>query len=125
MFQLRGRANVPFTVQERTVVVDAVTGQADETWADVGTVWASVETRGGLSKGEYEDTLQAMERKVVVIDWRDDIDWSVKDTRLESVEVTRDKFSIVEISDPGCAITRSSSPSRRWSPNGFTLAPYE
>lgn len=101
MFQLRGRANVPFTVQERTVVVDAVTGQPDETWADVGTVWASVETRGGLSKGEYEDTLQAMERKVVVIDWRDDIDWSVKDTRLESVEVTRDKFSIVEISDPG------------------------
>lgn len=99
--QLRGRASMPFMIQTRSVTTDSETGQPIETWSDAGLVFASIENHGGIAKGEFEDTLQAMERKVAVIDYRADVVWSVKDTRLQSVEDAGLVYSITEITDPG------------------------
>lgn len=102
MFQQRGRANVPMTVQTRATAVDSDTGEVTETWSDSTHVWVSLENRGGDPKGEYEFAIQASEKRVAVLDYRSDIDFSVTDTRLVSRGVTPQVvYNIVEISDRG------------------------
>ena len=101
-FQPRGQARVPRTVQARTRSTSSVTGEKTETWSDVGYVWAKIETRGGVPKGEYEEGLQGTERKVAVMDYDKDIKWSLTDKRLRERGVSAPAtFNIVEISDPG------------------------
>ncbi len=99
-----GQLSAPFIVQTRTVTRDSFE-QPIEAWSDAGYVWAKVETRGGFGKGEFEDTLQGMERKVAVIDGnRTDVAWSVKDTRLKNANGGLDAaqiYNVTEISDAG------------------------
>ena len=107
-----GQLSAPFIVQTRSVTRDSFE-QPIETWTDAGYVWAKVETRGGFGKGEFEDTLQGMERKVAVIDGQrtsltgsdgTDIAWSVKDTRLKNANGGLDAaqiYNVTEISDAG------------------------
>tara|TARA_Y100001963_G_scaffold9536_2_gene12236 strand:+ start:127 stop:489 length:363 start_codon:yes stop_codon:yes gene_type:complete len=97
-----GLANLPLTVQRRTPVVDAVTGQTSETWTDWKQIWARVEARGGFAKGEFSESVVGTERKVAVVDWRSDIKYSIKDHRLQSrgvPESDRVTYSIIEISN--------------------------
>ena len=102
MIQPRGRARVPLTVQARTRATSEVTGEVSETWTDSAYVWARLETRGGIPKGEYEDGFQATERKVAVMDYDPNIKWSITATRLQQRGVALPKtFNITEISDPG------------------------
>tara|TARA_R110000824_G_scaffold342528_2_gene528943 strand:- start:46 stop:399 length:354 start_codon:yes stop_codon:yes gene_type:complete len=102
MIQPRGLARVPLVVQSRTRSTSGATGEVSETWTDTAYVWARVETRGGIPKGEYEDGLQATERKIAVMDYDPSIKWSVTGTRLRERGVALPgTFNITEISDPG------------------------
>ena len=99
-YQARGRANVPLIVQKRTTTADAASGQVEDVWSDIATIWGSVENRGGAAKGAYEFAMLATERKICVTDYRADISWSIKDHRLKSAE-NGTIYNITEITDPG------------------------
>lgn len=100
-YQRRGMASAPLMIQTRTSTVDSV-GQTTDLWADFAKVWARVETRGGVGKGEFAGTITAVESKVAVIDYRNDVEFSVKDTRLVSRGATPQVvYNIAAISDRG------------------------
>tara|TARA_R100001594_G_scaffold150193_1_gene210463 strand:+ start:141 stop:503 length:363 start_codon:yes stop_codon:yes gene_type:complete len=99
-----GLASLPLTIQQRSTSVDSDTGETTETWSDVGSVWARVESRGGFAKDEYNTEITATERKIAVIDYRSGFAWSIKDTRLQSRGVDAAAvitYNIQEVSDVG------------------------
>lgn len=81
-------------------MTDASSGQVEDSWSSMTTIWASIENRGGVPKGAYEYAMVATERKVCITDYRADVLWSVKDHRLKSTE-SGAIYNIIEVTDPG------------------------
>ena len=92
----RGKLAVLFIVQDRTTTT-LNDGSYYEAWSDEREVFGSVETRGGADKGPANDVMIGMERRVVIVDYDEDIQWSINENRLKYGETI---LNITGVSDP-------------------------
>mgnify|MGYP003114247178 FL=1 len=92
----RGKLAALLVVQERSATILG-DGSTRETWADSRELFAHVETRGGVDKAPANDLMVGMERRVAVVDFDEDWQWSIRDHRLKHGETI---LNITAVSDP-------------------------